>query len=80
MFTPCTLLEVDLVLHEDQILLTCFFLGMTPTNIVRVNMFVAATGGLPASEITFAELAKKQGYATALIGRSGIEPTYRPHS
>ncbi len=36
--------------------------------------------GLPLSEVTVADLLKKQGYATAIVGKwhVGIEPKYRP--
>ena len=36
--------------------------------------------GMPLTEITIADLLKKQGYATAVIGKwhVGIEPEYRP--
>jgi len=36
--------------------------------------------GLPLSELTVADLLKKQGYATAVVGKwhVGIEPEYRP--
>ena len=43
--------------------------GMVPTNIVRVNMFLSSTSGLPSDEITVGELAKQKGYATAFIGK-----------
>ncbi|XP_038130747.1 steryl-sulfatase-like [Cyprinodon tularosa] len=32
-------------------------------------LFNAASGGLPAQEVTFAKIAKQQGYETALIGK-----------
>lgn len=35
-----------------------------------VFLFNAASGGLPSHEITFANIAKQQGYKTALIGKS----------
>ncbi|XP_047433125.1 steryl-sulfatase [Mugil cephalus] len=34
-----------------------------------VFIFNAASGGLPSQEITFAKIAKQQGYKTALIGK-----------
>ncbi|XP_038133996.1 steryl-sulfatase-like isoform X2 [Cyprinodon tularosa] len=34
-----------------------------------VFLFNAASGGLPAQEVTFAKIAKQQGYETALIGK-----------
>uniref|UniRef100_A0A3Q1BYQ0 Sulfatase N-terminal domain-containing protein n=1 Tax=Amphiprion ocellaris TaxID=80972 RepID=A0A3Q1BYQ0_AMPOC len=34
-----------------------------------VFIFNAASGGLPSQEVTFAKLAKQQGYETALIGK-----------
>ena len=36
--------------------------------------------GMPVSEVTIADLLKKQGYATAVIGKwhVGLEPKYRP--
>lgn len=33
-----------------------------------VFLFTAASGGLPPTELTFAKIAKQQGYQTALIG------------
>lgn len=46
---------------------------MSTTGIVGnmelgVFIFNAASGGLPREEITFAKIAQKQGYETALIG------------
>ena len=49
---------------------------MAPSNEVRVNIFVASTGGLPPSEITIAELAKEQGYATGYVGKH-ITPIHK---
>uniref|UniRef100_A0A8C9Y679 Steroid sulfatase n=2 Tax=Sander lucioperca TaxID=283035 RepID=A0A8C9Y679_SANLU len=34
-----------------------------------VFTFIAASGGLPSQEVTFAKIAKQQGYETALIGK-----------
>ncbi|KAK6182086.1 hypothetical protein SNE40_009850 [Patella caerulea] len=43
--------------------------GMAARGFARVTLFVAASGGLPTSETTFAELAKTAGYKTALLGK-----------
>ncbi|XP_063811562.1 arylsulfatase H-like isoform X2 [Pseudophryne corroboree] len=40
--------------------------GMTGGEVVYWN---AVPGGLPANEITFAKILKKQGYSTAIIGK-----------
>ena len=42
---------------------------MVPTNIVRVNMFLSSTSGIPENEITLGEIAQLKGYTTALIGK-----------
>ena len=38
----------------------------------RVFLFATGAGGLPSREITFAEVAKRHGYSTALVGESGM--------
>ena len=43
--------------------------GMNPPNDARRVLFPDSTGGLPASEITIAELLKGRGYATTAIGK-----------
>ena len=45
-----------------------FFPGMAAPHDFRAYYFLAASGGLPHNETTFAELAKLKGYTTALIG------------
>jgi arylsulfatase A-like enzyme len=42
--------------------------GLAPTEARRV-LFPDSTGGLPAAEVTIAELLKGRGYATAAIGK-----------
>ncbi|XP_010609455.1 steryl-sulfatase isoform X1 [Fukomys damarensis] len=44
-------------------------LGMSPRTQLGVYIFMASSGGLPTSEMTFARLLKDQGYSTALIGK-----------
>nr|KAF6394759.1 steroid sulfatase [Rousettus aegyptiacus] len=43
--------------------------GMASQSRVGVFIFSASSGGLPASETTFATLLRNQGYSTALIGK-----------
>ncbi|XP_047392366.1 arylsulfatase L isoform X2 [Sciurus carolinensis] len=43
--------------------------GMVSSNALRVLQWTAASGGLPADEITFAKILRDQGYATGLIGK-----------
>ena len=42
---------------------------MASANKNRVFLFVAAKGGLPENETTFAKVLRKQNYGTALIGK-----------
>jgi arylsulfatase A len=43
--------------------------GMNPPSDVRRVLFPDSTGGLPASEITIAELLRGRGYASTAIGK-----------
>lgn len=43
--------------------------GMAARSRVGVFLFPASSGGLPATEVTFARLAKARGYTTALVGK-----------
>ena len=43
--------------------------GMSPVSDDRRVLFPDSAGGLPASEITIADLLKRRGYATAAIGK-----------
>ncbi|XP_024118890.1 steryl-sulfatase isoform X2 [Oryzias melastigma] len=43
--------------------------GMSGSSRPGVFLFTAASGGLPPTELTFAKIAKQQGYQTALIGK-----------
>ncbi|XP_070711745.1 steryl-sulfatase [Pempheris klunzingeri] len=43
--------------------------GVAGKNRPLVFIFNAASGGLPSQEVTFAKIAKQQGYDTALIGK-----------
>ncbi|EHB03941.1 Steryl-sulfatase [Heterocephalus glaber] len=44
-------------------------LGMASHTRLGVYIFMASSGGLPTSEVTFSRLLKDQGYSTALIGK-----------
>ena len=47
----------------------CYYVsGMVPTHLLRVNLFTSSISGIPENETTFAEMAKEEGYKTALIG------------
>ncbi|XP_034029517.1 steryl-sulfatase isoform X2 [Thalassophryne amazonica] len=43
--------------------------GMAGHGRLGVYIFSAASGGLPSHEVTFAKIAKQQGYNTAIIGK-----------
>jgi arylsulfatase A len=43
--------------------------GMNPPDDVRRVLFPDSTGGLPASEVTIADLLRARGYATTAIGK-----------
>ncbi|XP_050998350.1 steryl-sulfatase-like [Acomys russatus] len=43
--------------------------GMASWNTVGVFLFTASSGGLPSSEVTFAQLLREQGYSTGLVGK-----------
>jgi arylsulfatase A-like enzyme len=47
---------------------------------VRTVLYPDSTGGLPASEVTIAEMLKGRGYATAIVGKwhLGHRPEYLP--
>ncbi|CAG06631.1 unnamed protein product, partial [Tetraodon nigroviridis] len=53
---------------------TSSFTGMAGNLRLGVFIFNAASGGLPSQEITFARIAKQQGYETALIGINSAKP------
>ncbi|KAI1899335.1 hypothetical protein AGOR_G00060730 [Albula goreensis] len=43
--------------------------GFASTLYAGVYFFSSSSGGLPRQEVTFAQIAKQQGYATSLIGK-----------
>lgn len=43
--------------------------GMASHHVGRVILFVPSESGIPQNETTFAEVAQKNGYATALVGK-----------
>ena len=47
-------------------------MGMVATGVIKVNLFLAGTGGIPSNETTFAHLAKKAGYNTAIFGNASL--------
>jgi arylsulfatase A-like enzyme len=54
--------------------------GMNPVDDVRRVLFPDSVGGLPASEVTIAELLRGRGYATTAIGKwhLGHRPPFLP--
>lgn len=48
--------------------------GMAGLGQLGVYIISAASGGLPSEEVTFAKVAKQQGYETALIGEPKSSP------
>ncbi|CAG5958697.1 unnamed protein product, partial [Menidia menidia] len=60
----------DLGCYGNDTLRTFFSLpGIAGHSRPGVFLFNAASGGLPSREVTFATIAKQQGYETALIGK-----------
>lgn len=43
---------------------------MASSNRNKVFLLIAASGGLPETEITFARALKEKQYSTAIIGKS----------
>jgi arylsulfatase A len=54
--------------------------GMNPMDEERRVLFPDSTGGLPASEVTIADLLRGRGYATTAIGKwhLGTQPAFLP--
>lgn len=49
--------------------------GMAAAHPMRVFTSTFSAGGLPVSEVTFAELARQVGYRTAFLGTLGSKHT-----
>lgn len=71
---PAFALQFDYQIKSDSPKELCVlndFSSLTGTagaDRLGVFIFNAASGGLPSQEVTFAKIAKQQGYETAVIG------------